>query len=281
MTRRWHNLIGTPDWLPVHQIQEHFSAEVRVALRHSSNYACDREWSNAMLQTPLELTVARAGESSWHWARTHANWEHLRRCTQFLSRLQFLDRDGQADARLTTRLEFTRSSIGSRGRARFTPGLYIDANMALLLDWEGVHAATISFAWTAADRGDEPILRIRQIQLAQPKGNRWAYRLGDCYFTALLASLTRAARGLARVQVIRGEALAKSYAADYREQRRRMESYRRQWTDADRREHAAFADKIHHYETEIGPRLARLYAQVPDNYSARGRTDGYRELVAA
>lgn len=281
MAWRWHHLIGTPDWLPPYLLQQNFAAATRIALAHSATAATPRDWSDAMLQSPLELVAARAAESSWHWSRVRASWETVRRCTAFLSRLQFLDRDGLCEPRLTVRVEATRTSIGCKGRSRFTRSLFLDANLALLLDWDGEHAATISFAWTAEEGSDEPILRVRQIQFSHPKGNRWAFRFGDCYFTAFLAALARAASGIARVQVVKGESLAKSYVEDYRNQAEHLRSFQSRWDAQDRLDFAALQEKAAHYAAEVGPRLARVYAQVPKGWKAKGRAGGYRELVAA
>jgi hypothetical protein len=232
-----------------------------------------------MVQSPLERAVSRAASSSWHWGYTKLGWDDARRFTQFLARLKFNDRHGKDEPRLTMTLETTRSEIGPRGRSSFTRGLYLDANLALLLQWEGRHVATISFAWVADTASTLPLLRIRQIQLVSAQGNRWAYHFGDCYFKALLSGMVLASDGLARVQLVRGEALVRLYVTDYVSRLRSLRA--RTWPlDAeDRKECATIPEKIRYYRNVLRPRLAKLYAKTPDGFGSVPRVGNYREFV--
>lgn len=185
-------------------------------------------------QTPIEFFVTRLNTSSKRNGGTDVPWNEIGTAIQFLKNIESVfDRHSQLLPNFIWYLNGTKNAYCERGSARwgivFDPEaypddpdvkfrnkrpVYLDSSIALELHVDGVPSLTVSFAWISK-KNALPTLRIKQIQMRNEKGNRWAYKLGDHIVDSIVKRFYAATRNIAELEVIQGHVLVDTYIQDY------------------------------------------------------------------
>lgn len=269
------------DSIPAEVIQKHLSDEERAALHLSPNFSHNRDWETTWQQTTLAWLAPRMRLSSWQRYFCTLSWNTFVRAVNWLHTLRFVDRRGNdipwfLDAPRVAHREGYGLHLDNR---------YYDGSFAIVLvDYNNKPMVCIGFdVVDLASKGTLPAITIRQVQAVQRK-NRELFRLGDDFFTALVAQLAQhnLQQGF-QTHLIKGQALAKQYINTVSSQCERTRLYveRHRDSEADKARLAEAEQRLQHYQEIVAPHVCRTYAKrIPGFRRYRSQRPEYYQLKA-
>lgn len=249
---------------------EHLGVERAAMAIASSKYSMSSQIEREIEETSPVFTVLRKIRSSlWRWGMVHASWNETVDAYEGLRAFDL----GIPGLEVT--LDHT-TSYNERGYSEHSR-TFLDGVFAYLLHWKGEHVMTIGFSFTA-NRG----LLLQQVQLKNPRGNRWLFRLPANRMEFVIDRLA-AAFPEHRIHVADGADIAGISLASYRSS---LERARKMASDYDRRLDSAtdenvdyitsYRDSLNEDADVLAAKIAKLEADLPRLAALYRDTGAYR-----
>lgn len=233
-----------------------FSFDDLCKLHYSSVIMMDRTVTDLFDKSAQHEVIRKIQNCMWRWGFSKGTWNEIVDAYNNIRGFRFID---NPDFEL--RLDFT-TGCNEFGYSKFKR-MFIDGVFAFLVHYKGKHVMTIGFSIMHRRR-----ILIQQVQLAQPKGNRWLFKFPHANRVEFVIDLFRKHFPRYRLYVIDGEALADKTLRDYRNALERKEKSRQSWGKDDPRflnsleqESQALREYIAHLEADK-PRLGAFYRDV-------------------
>lgn len=128
-----------------------------------------------IMDEPLHFFLLKMSLSAWNGTAKRLPWQHLISLHKVITDFDFGVEGFEVNFDHT--FHCSESSYGVYTR------VFIDSELALIISQKGKHVLTIGVGV------DENGLRVNQIQMAEERGNRWAYKLPAPYFEHTLCQL--------------------------------------------------------------------------------------------
>jgi hypothetical protein len=227
--------------LPLHHIQRLLTQEELTAFEVTLTKFRTLEERLELQNLPFYQVVNKSNLSAWHhYAQNHLGWNATTQVIKGLRRLNFSAFD------LSTELDFTTGG-NKVGLSQFSR-TFLDGEIAILLRYKGQHVLTLSFNVCKNQTKTEIV--IAQIQLKNPKGNRFLFKLGPNYSETLCKTFAEAFSHC-NVYLTTGEYLSKTLLSNYQDSR----------TGLSKAETLQLEQKIQDFQNIITPRLISFYNQ--------------------
>ena len=240
------------------RVFRHFTFDEICKLNISSKIEMDRSVTDLFETRPNYELIRKLKSSMWRWGAGTAKWNDI---VDLYNGLRTIDLGLPPE--FEVRLDFSRYNK-SGGRSKYS-NTYLDGVFALLVYHEKRHVLTIGFSVMANRR-----ILIQQVQLVQPKGNRWLYQLPRPRVELVIDAFARAFPNF-DLYMVDGESLAKRSLENYEYSCSRLtrfiasceaskaELYSESYVESQRQLLASVKTKIAHLEADT-PRLVDFYA---------------------
>lgn len=251
------------------ELSAHFSVEEMAAIDFSSVYLLSESVGKEMERLVLPAILEKLKLSAWHNGYGKLGWNWAAEAYEAMRRFTLADPD------FTYHFD---ASVGSnnRGYSRYTR-TFLDGEVAILIFYRGKHALTLSFDIRRNQRrpAQRPQIFLRQIQLKEPKGNRFLYRLKPGYVEAVTAAFVRAF-GAFDVHLIHGDAAVQAIVDSLQAEINVLQRSSRAEAKKDLADLLDHRDKV---TTEVAHRLRRIYDSPFRGLCRRTRRlDGYSRV---
>lgn len=222
-------------------------------IRLSSIFTMCKTVEDLFRENPKYRIVYKIQSSMWRWGHREAQWNELVHAYNSIRRFS-LDREG-----FSVRLDYT-TSVNKCGNSEYSR-TYLDGVFAYLVYYKGRHVMTLGFSIVAGKK-----LLIQQIQLKQPHGNRWLFKLPPNYTEYVIRCFEKAFPNY-RLYIVEGASLVDKYLEDYMDHYKYADNKcashsdraeKRDVYDLYNRERNYYRDKILHVKNDTG-RISRLY----------------------
>ena len=222
-------------------------------IRLSSIFMMCKTVEDLFREDPKYRIVHKIQSSMWRWGHKKVKWNELVHVYNSIRSFS-LDREG-----FSVRLDYT-TSVNECGRSEYSR-TYLDGVFAYLVYYKGKHVMTLGFSVAAGKK-----LLIQQIQLKQPQGNRWLFKLPPNYTEYVIDCFAKAFPNY-KLYIVEGASLVAKYLKDYTDHYKYADNKcaesadrenKRKHYDYYSQERAYFRDKILHVKNDTG-RISKLY----------------------
>ena len=238
---------------------ENFTFEDVCKMRFSSTIMMDSTVEHVFDTIPNYEVVRKIKNSWWRWGVGKGSWNEL---VDVYNGIRSFTLGLPPEFEL--RLDFT-TGYNPCGRSKFS-STFIDGVFAFLIYFHKKHVLTVSFSVMENRR-----LLIQQVQLVNPKGNRWLYHLPTPHVQYVTDAFARSFSDFT-LYMVDGHSLAEKTLADYQSGIDRVKSWLERYeamTERDyseqflqrRREELQGLTTCYAHLKKDAPRLAKLYAQ--------------------
>jgi hypothetical protein len=246
---------------------EQFSVTDLCRIRHSALYTKNDEFVLAMHSEVAPLIVERIRLSGWHNSTSTFSWDEM---AQIYNQLRTFSMGLPG---FSVSFDHT-TGCNPKGYSSYfydpdnaeRPRIYIDGELAFLINFKGKPVMVVSFNVSKPSRNAAPAIYIRQVQLLAKTGNRWLFKLPCPYMEHVIIRM-REAFHKNDLYLIRGDILGEEIIQNYLRTLKRTVAHLKTghyFTDNGRQtgenEARQLRSKIKVLRTEVMARLRRNYA---------------------
>lgn len=188
--------------LPLRAFRQ-FSFDELCKLRFSSFCSMDEAVEKLFESDPSYEVVRKIGSSLWRWSAFRGDWNQLVAAYDGIRRFHIDEFPYQFEVRFDYTMWCHR-----RGLSKYSE-TFLDGVFAYLVHYKGQHVMTVGFVVAKDYR-----ILITQLQLKQPKGNRFLFKYPINHMSVIIKLFQRAFPQH-QIAVVEGNSLVERLARDY------------------------------------------------------------------